>query len=81
MVNYKITKNETPELDTFSNFDDLLTKALSEAEVKKILEILRPYFSSEVFAEHGAVEYRYFPSGDVDDEGTPYRFIISKEGK
>ena len=81
MVNYKIVKNEIPELDTFSNFDDLLTTELTEAEVRKILELLRPYFSSEVFAEHGAVEFRYFPSGDNDDEGTPYRFVISKQEK
>lgn len=81
MANYKIAKNETPELDTFSNFDDLLTTELTEVEVKKILELLRPYFSSELFNEHGAVEFRYFPSDEVNDEGTPYRFLISREGK
>lgn len=88
MANYKITPVETPELDSFSNFDDLLRSNLTASEIKKILEFLSLYFSSEVFKEHGAVEFRYFPTAEADsedavdiDEDTPYRFLISRDGK
>ena len=87
MATYKVTPVETPDLETFSNFDDLLRNDLSRDEVKKILEFLRPYFDDDNFKEGDALEFRYFPSVDLDaddydeEDEKPHKFVIYKDKK
>ena len=84
MASYKITEVTAPALEEYSSFDSLIRPDLSSADIKKILEFLKPYYNSSIFKDGSSIMFlfcpEYYDCEDYYSTGLVDRkFIVSKE--